>query len=38
VEGIRKMFGFPESYLWFEYLYNEAKKREQQLQAGAKNG
>ncbi len=34
VEGIRKMFGFPESYLWFEYLYNEAKKREQR---GVKN-
>jgi hypothetical protein len=32
VEGIRKMFGFPESYAWFEYLYDEAKKREQKLQ------
>jgi hypothetical protein len=32
VEGIRKMFGFPESYAWFEYLYNEVKRREQKLQ------
>jgi len=34
-EGVRKTFGFPESYAWFEYLYDEVKKREQ---AGAKNG
>lgn len=30
VEGIRKMFGFPESYAWFEYLYNEMKERERE--------
>ena len=29
VEGVRKKFGFPESYRWFEYLYNEVRKREQ---------
>jgi len=29
VEGVRKTFGFPESYAWFEYLYNEVKKKEQ---------
>ena len=28
-EGVRKKFGFPESYAWFEYMYNEVKKREQ---------
>ena len=35
VEGVRKTFGFPESYAWFEYLYNEVKKRQQK---GVKNG
>jgi len=34
VEGVRKTFGFPESYAWFEYLYNEMKKREQQAKIG----
>ena len=29
VVGVRKSFGFPESYAWFEYLHNEAKKRQQ---------
>lgn len=28
-EGIRKQFNQPEFYCWFEYLYNELKKREQ---------
>jgi hypothetical protein len=31
VEGQRKAFGLPESYAQFEYLYDEVKKREQQL-------
>jgi hypothetical protein len=35
VEGVRKTFGFPESYAWFEYLYTEVKKRQQ---AGVKSG
>jgi len=35
VEGVRKTFGFPESYAWFEYLYNEVKKKEQR---GVKSG
>ena len=35
VEGVRKTFGFPESYAWFEYLYDEVKKREQR---GVKSG
>jgi hypothetical protein len=30
VEGVRKSFGFPESYAWFEYLYDEVKKRQLQ--------
>jgi len=29
VEGNRKMLGIPESNAWFEYLYNEVKKRQQ---------
>jgi hypothetical protein len=29
VEGWRKQYNIPESYHWFEYLYNEMKKREQ---------
>ena len=35
IEGVRKKFGFPESYVWFEYLYYEVKKREQR---GVKSG
>jgi len=31
VYGWRKQYNIPESYHWFEYLYNEVKKREQQL-------
>jgi hypothetical protein len=43
VEGFKKqhekeMPRLKKSFHWFEYLYNEMKKREQQLQAGAKNG
>jgi len=30
VEGMRKQFNEPRFYEWFEYLYNEMKKREQQ--------
>ena len=30
IEGVRKAFDMPESNSWFEYLYNEMKKREQQ--------
>jgi hypothetical protein len=29
--GSRKKSGNPESWQWFEYLYNEIKKREQKL-------
>jgi len=32
VEGIRKQ-GSPKNYEWFEYLYNEMRKREQKLQS-----
>jgi hypothetical protein len=32
VEGSRKQFNVPKSLEWFEYLYNEMKKREQKLQ------
>jgi hypothetical protein len=39
VEGLRKQLNEPRAYGWFEYLYNEMKKREQQLQQdGVKNG
>jgi hypothetical protein len=39
VEGTRKQFNNPQLLVWFEYLYNEAKKREQTLQKkGVKNG
>jgi hypothetical protein len=31
VDDTRKRFGSQEAYEWFEYLYNEMKKREQQL-------
>jgi hypothetical protein len=36
VEGMRKQTNTPGIYEWFEYLYNEVKKREQQV--GAKSG
>jgi hypothetical protein len=29
IYGARKQYNIPESYQWFEYLYNEMKKREQ---------
>jgi hypothetical protein len=29
IYGARKQYNIPESYQWFEYLYNETKKREQ---------
>lgn len=29
VHGWRKQYNIPESYRWFEYLYNEMQKREQ---------
>jgi hypothetical protein len=35
VEGERKTFNQPRSLEWFEYLYNEMKKREQR---GVKSG
>jgi len=35
IYGARKQYDIPESYQWFEYLYNEMKKREQ---VGVKNG
>ena len=28
-EGLRKQFNEPHLYEWFEYLYNEVRKREQ---------
>jgi hypothetical protein len=28
--GVRNQLGTPETWEWFEYLYNQAKKREQQ--------
>lgn len=31
VAGMREQFNEPRFYEWFEYLYNEMKKREQQL-------
>ena len=38
VEGTRKQFNNPQLLVGFEYLYNEAKKREQKLQQkGVKN-
>jgi hypothetical protein len=30
VEGFRKEFNFPQSFEWFEYLYNEMKKGDRQ--------
>jgi hypothetical protein len=39
VYGWRKQYNIPESFYWFEYLYNEMKKRKQQLQQeGVKSG
>ena len=39
VYGWRKQYNIPESYQWFEYLYNEMQKREKKLQQkGGKNG
>jgi hypothetical protein len=35
VEGLRKQLNEPRAYGWFEYLYNEMRKREQK---GAGNG
>lgn len=35
VEGIRKEYHGPQYYEWFEYLYNEMKKREKKLQSTA---
>jgi hypothetical protein len=35
IYGARKQYNIPESYQWFEYLYNEMKKREQKLQPKA---
>jgi hypothetical protein len=35
VEGMRKQWNMPEAYCWFEYLYNEFKKREER---GVKHG
>jgi len=32
VEGVRKRNNAPQIYEWFEYLYNEMKKRERRLQ------
>jgi hypothetical protein len=34
-EGERKKFGRPQIWEWWEYLYNEMKKREQKLQSEA---
>jgi hypothetical protein len=31
-EGVRKQKNTAEVHEWFEYLYNEVKKREQKLQ------
>jgi hypothetical protein len=33
VEGMRKEYHNPEFSEWFEYLYNEMKKREQPIEA-----
>jgi len=35
VEGLRKQYDMPDAWSYFEYLYNELKKREQK---GVKNG
>jgi LPS sulfotransferase NodH len=31
-EALRKYFNRPQMAEWFEYLYNEMKKREQKIQ------
>ena len=39
VEGMRKEYHDPTFFEWFEYLYNEMKKRKQNLQQeGVRNG
>jgi len=38
VEVTREKASYPQLYEWFEYLYNELQKREQQLQRGVKSG
>jgi hypothetical protein len=39
VKGLRKEYQYQEYFEWFEYLYNEMKKREQRLQQrGVKSG
>jgi hypothetical protein len=39
VEGMRREYHDPAFFEWFEYLYNEMKKREQKLKhIGVKNG
>jgi hypothetical protein len=38
IQEDRKQTNEPRTWEWFEHLYNEMKKREQQLQAGVKNG
>jgi hypothetical protein len=35
VVGVRKTSCFPESYMWFDFLYGEVKKRQQE---GDENG
>jgi len=32
-EGMRKQYNQPDWFEWFEYLYNEMRKREQRLQS-----
>jgi hypothetical protein len=38
VEGTRKQLKTPDSYTFFEYLYDEMKKREQKLQQSKISG
>jgi len=38
IVGLREQFNDPTFCVWFEYLYDEMKKREQQLQRGVKSG
>ena len=38
VEGMRKEYHDPAFFEWFEYLYNEMKKREQKLQQSGVRG
>ena len=37
-EAFREYLKRPQLSEWYEYLYNEMKKREQKIQAGVKNG